>query len=204
MRDWQFTLPKEEKKMISATAISGLAYVSGYIDTDVEAELIRTIDNQPWIADLKRRVQHYGYRYDYKARNIHKEAALGPLPVWLAAYCQELHAQRIFSIVPDQVIINEYTPGQGISAHIDCVPCFTETIASISLGSPCMMEFTHDESGRNIPIWLEPRSLIVLSGDARYHWRHAIPTRKSDKIDGVLIPRGRRLSLTFRKVILAT
>jgi alkylated DNA repair dioxygenase AlkB len=184
--------------------ISGLRCIPDFISEFDEAELIRTIDNQPWITDLKRRVQHYGYRYNYKARNIHEETALGPLPAWLSAYSHELHAQQIFPTIPDQVIINEYTPGQGISAHIDCVPCFTETIASLSLGSPCIMEFTHDESGRNIPVWLEPRSLIVLSGDARYHWRHAIPARKSDTVAGNIIPRGRRLSLTFRKVILAT
>jgi hypothetical protein len=36
---------------------------------------------------------------------------------------------------------------------------------------------------------------------ARYEWTHEIPTRRSDAIDGERLPRGRRISLTFRKVI---
>jgi hypothetical protein len=40
--------------------------------------------------------------------------------------------------------------------------------------------------------------LLVLAGDARYRWRHAIPARRSDPDRG---PRGRRLSLTFRTVV---
>ena len=28
------------------------------------------MDARPWLSDLKRRVQHYGYKYDYRARAI--------------------------------------------------------------------------------------------------------------------------------------
>lgn len=186
----------------SPTAITGLTYVPGYIDQQREAELISTIDAQPWITELKRRVQHYGYRYDYKARSVTLESYLGSLPEWLSSYCQQMHADNLFPQLPDQGIVNEYQPGQGIVPHIDCVPCFTETIASLSLGSPCVMEFTHVETQKKIPMLLEPRSLAVLSGDARYGWQHAIPHRKTDRYNEQTFQRGRRLSLTFRKVIL--
>jgi alkylated DNA repair dioxygenase AlkB len=104
---------------------------------------------------------------------------------------------------PDQVIINEYQPGQGITPHIDCIPCFGETIVSISLNSPCVMEFTHSNANERIVKLLEPRSLIVLEGDARYKWQHAIPKRKTDNWSGQKFTRGRRISLTFRTMILA-
>jgi hypothetical protein len=39
-----------------------------------------------------------------------------------------------------------------------------------------------------------------LAGEARYDWRHAIPGRKIDKVDGRAVVRGRRVSLTFRTV----
>jgi alkylated DNA repair dioxygenase AlkB len=45
---------------------------------------------------------------------------------------------------------------------------------------------------------LESRSLLILTCDARYKWKHGIALRKSD--NGV--KRQRRISLTFRKVIL--
>ncbi|MBI1326296.1 MAG: alpha-ketoglutarate-dependent dioxygenase AlkB [Alphaproteobacteria bacterium] len=182
--------------------IEGLQYLPDYITGDNEATLIQAIDSQPWITDLKRRVQHYGYRYDYKARAVNADAYLGELPEWLQALTQQLYTDKIFSELPDQVIVNEYMSGQGISAHIDCVPCFAETIASLSLGSDCIMQFHNPQSGQKCEQVLERRSLVILSGAARYEWTHAIPARKSDIIQGIKIERSRRLSLTFRKMLL--
>lgn len=47
---------------------------------------------------------------------------------------------------------------------------------------------------------LPRRSLLIMTGEARYHWRHAILHRKTDKIDGKLVKRHRRVSLTFRRI----
>lgn len=184
------------------TNIPGLSYRPNFIDETTEEKLIRTIDKQPWLTDLKRRVQHYGYRYDYKARSVSPDLKLGDIPAWLMPYCERLQCEGLFDRVPDQVIINEYQPGQGIAPHIDCTPCFGETIASLSLGSTCLMNFTHNETGQSQPQFLEPRSLVVLSNEARYEWQHGIAHRKMDKIDGETLPRKRRLSLTFRTVVL--
>lgn len=185
----------------TAALPSGLTCIPNFIGVTTESELIQIIDTQPWITELKRRVQHYGWRYDYKARGIGQDLRIGSIPDWLAGLCERLSAKGIFSRTPDQVIINEYQPGQGISAHVDCVPCFGDTIASLSLGSACVMDFTHTTTGEKQSRLLEPRSLLVLSGDARYHWQHAIPARKTDKWHGQSIPRTRRISLTFRTVI---
>ncbi|MFO0389301.1 MAG: alpha-ketoglutarate-dependent dioxygenase AlkB [Alphaproteobacteria bacterium] len=184
-----------------ALAIAGLSYIPNHIEESTEAALLELIENQPWMHDLKRRVQHYGWRYDYKARNVTSDLRIGALPEWLQHYAAALQQAGYFSEIPDQVIINEYEPGQGISAHIDCVPCFTDTIASLSLGSPCVMDFTHSKTGEKSSLLLEPRSLLVLSGDARYAWQHAIAGRKMDRFNGQAIQRTRRISLTFRKVI---
>ncbi len=182
--------------------IPGLRYIPDFITQNEENTLIVNIDAQPWLNDLKRRVQHYGYKYDYKARTVSNDAYLGLLPDWLSSLCKKLHDGGIFSSAPDQVIVNEYLPGQGISAHIDCIPCFADTIASLSLRSPCIMEFSNPKTGEKKFLVLEDRSLIVFSGPARYEWQHAIPARKSDIIDGIKTERNRRVSLTFRNVIL--
>ena len=163
------------------------------ITADEEQALIEAIDQQPWLSDLKRRVQHYGYKYDYKAKSVTDDAYLGPLPEWIEDIASRL------SFKPDQVIVNEYLPGQGISAHVDCVPCFGDTIASLSLGSGATMQFANGQEKHEL--YLEPRSLVILSGPARYKWTHAIPARKSDVVDGFKIERGRRISLTLRTVI---
>lgn len=182
--------------------ISGLTYIPDFISAQEHDFLVAQIDQQSWLTDLKRRVQHYGYKYNYKARAVGNDAYLGPLPEWFSSLSKKLHDDGIFPSVPDQVIVNEYMPGQGISAHIDCVPCFADTIASLSLGSPCIMEFSNPKTGEKKSIVLEDHSLIVLSGPARYEWQHAIPARKSDIINGIKTERARRVSLTFRNVIL--
>ena len=148
-------------------------------------------------------MQHYGYKYDYKARGIDQSAYLGSIPDFLTELCQELEKDEYFSAQPDQVIINEYLPGQGISAHVDCTPCFKDIIASLSLGSDCVMEFTQPQTNQKETVLLEEGSLVILSGPARYDWQHGIPARKSDTIHGNKVMRQRRVSLTFRNTILA-
>ena len=50
-------------------------------------------------------------------------------------------------------------------------------------------------------VYLPARSLLIMSGPARYEWQHYIPHRKSDRVCGISIPRAhRRVSLTFRQV----
>lgn len=162
--------------------IEGLTYTKDYITEEQEKFLINHIDTQPWLNDLKRRVQHYGYKYDYKAKKITPDLKIDDIPEWL----------QIMSDY-DQVIINEYLCGQGITPHIDCIPCFGDTICSISLLETCEMILEMDNIKHSII--LEPRSLLTFRGEARYKWKHSIPQKKSNI-------KNRRVSITFRKVIL--
>ena len=176
-------------------------YLPDYVDAAKARELLAQIDALPWRDDLRRRVQHYGYRYNYKARRVTRDSYLGPLPEWLATLAGGLSADGIFEAVPDQVIVNEYLPGQGIAAHVDCEPCFGDMIASLSLGSGCTMEFTPLGPQPALAHRLEPASLLVLEGASRFDWKHGIAARRSDEVGGASVPRGRRVSLTFRNVI---
>ncbi len=178
----------------------GAFYLPDFVALDLEARLVAAIDEQPWIVDLKRRVQHYGYRYDYRARVVTPDAYLGSLPAWASDLALKLADIDWFKTVPDQLIVNEYLPGQGISAHVDCVPCFGDVIVSVSLLSQCEMLLRERVSGEKRSIRLEPRSALLLTGPARFEWTHEIPARKSDPINGARVARSRRLSLTFRTV----
>ena len=183
--------------------IPGLQYIPEYITEDEQAQLLEDIDRQIWQEDLKRRVQHYGYKYDYKKRVVDYSMYLGELPDWLLTIAQKFDERKLVTKIPDQVIINEYKPGQGIAAHIDCPPCFDKTIISLSLGSTCVMEFTNVKTKVKIPILLDPRSLIVLQGESRSEWQHGIPHRKIDKYEGREFIRTRRVSLTFRNILVS-
>lgn len=182
--------------------IPGLQYVAGYVDSRLQVRLLTCIDESPWLDDLKRRVQHYGYRYDYKSRRVDRTQYLGPLPPWCEYYAQHFQAAGYFvDGPPDQVIVNEYEPGQGIAPHIDCTPCFDDTVISISLGSACTMNLSRaDDPTQTFDQLLMPGSAIILQGEARFQWRHGIRPVKFDTIKGRKVARERRVSLTFRKV----
>ncbi len=186
---------------LSSIDIEGLEILENFIDQTEEMRLLTAIDCQQWSTALKRRVQHYGYRYDYKARAISRESYLGSLPEWTTFLIDRFSENETFEASPDQAIVNEYQPGQGIAPHVDCVPCFANTIASLSLRSACQMTFSKVATDKKVVMTLPPRSLLILRGEARYHWTHAIAPRKSDLINGERAPRGRRISITFRKVM---
>ncbi|MFZ4506655.1 MAG: alpha-ketoglutarate-dependent dioxygenase AlkB [Fimbriimonas sp.] len=164
--------------------------------------LLSILDRMPWLDDLSRRVQHYGWRYDYKSRKIHRDAYLGPLPGFLLDVAEDLFSVGLMECVPDQAIVNEYLPGQGIAAHIDCEPCFGPEIATLSLGDEYPMRFTNVSTDESREVWLPVGSVCVMSGPARYEWRHEIAKRKSDLFGGTRKIRKRRVSVTFRTVIL--
>ncbi len=183
-------------------AIAGLTVVLAYLTPAEQAHLLLIVDQGIWLTDLKRRVQHYGYVYNYKKRQLDPAMYLGALPDWAQRLADRLHADGYAPAVPDQVIVNEYQPGQGIAAHVDCVPCFADTILSISLGSACVMDFTALKGKTEaLHVLLEPGGLLVMQGEARYDWKHAIAPRKRDVMGERVIERQRRVSLTLRKVI---
>lgn len=181
--------------------IDGLSVLERWLDEASQRSLVEAIDAMPWRDDLARRVQHYGWRYDYKARSVDASMKLGALPPWAKSLAERIALERL-SAEPEQVIVNEYLPGQGIAAHIDCIPCFGPVVLSLSLGSACTMDL-RDTDALSAPVRsvrLEPGSLLVLDRAARTRYSHAIAGRKTDMVDGVRVARHRRVSVTFRTI----
>lgn len=99
----------------------------------------------------------------------------------------------------EQVIVNEYLPGQGISTHIDH-PGFGPTVCTISLLDDWEMDFSLDWKSK-IPALLQRGSCVLLTRDSRSVWQHGITPRKSEFLAGGRRTRQPRLSLTFRTVV---
>ena len=190
--------PREEVQR-DFRGIKGLCYCEDFLSSPEQEQVLQEIDARPWLSDLKRKVQHYGYKYDYKARKVDPSMFVGPLPDFAIAVAKKLLERGLVAEPPDQLIVNEYEPGQGISAHVDCEPCFKNAIATVSLGSVYAMDFIHVETGAKETLPLELGSALVFSDEARYDWMHRIQARLSEKWG----PRKRRVSLTFRNVIVA-
>lgn len=185
--------------------MEGYSCIKGFLNPRLCENLILKIDEYPWKysgGPTSRRVQHYGYRYDYKKRSVDVTDFLGDMPRFLDLVCQAAVQNNVFEVKPDQVILNEYLPGQGISPHIDCQPCFQDTIGTITLGSGCLMNFRNVLTGELQERYLEVGDLHILKGESRYIWTHDIRQVKEDRYNGEIISRGRRISITLRNVIL--
>lgn len=180
-------------------------------DTFVQNKLYKLVDNFDENQPLKRKTRQYGYEYDYNVRESHKDKKLKKLPYntpkELLCIADVLYKHNLMRQKPNQIIINKYEPGEGISAHRDHIRYFTGDIATLSLGSAYVMRFRPHPENRLVDrekfydVLLPVGSLAVMKDDARSLWTHEISSTKSDKIDGNRIKRGTRISITFRTVV---
>ena len=190
------------------TKVPGLCLIENFISEKEEDMLVEEIDKN-WHEndfDLKRRVQHYGWKYDYRSRRVHSDMHIGELPPWAKILATRLVNQKLVTNTPDQVIVNEYVKNQGIGPHKDS-KVFGDGIAMLSLLESWEMRFRKKEAKKTVNIMLERRSIAIMTGEARYQWTHEIPKRLREPDpnkpgDQILVKvRGRRLSFTFRKVL---
>jgi alkylated DNA repair dioxygenase AlkB len=132
-----------------------------------------------------RRVVSFGLRYDYSRGSVEKAsdmpAFLGDLLVRVAKFAG--YETDVFR----QVGINEYRPGAGIGWHKDKAQF--GIVAGVSLLAPATMRFrrARGTGWMRISHTLKPRSIYILSGEARMEWEHSIPP-----LDAL------RYSITFR------
>ncbi|ONK55728.1 uncharacterized protein A4U43_C10F390 [Asparagus officinalis] len=210
----------------SELEIPGIYLVRDFVTAEQEQELLQAVDARPWKSLAKRRVQHYGYEFLYETRNVDSRQFLGELPSFVSPILEKISSfphldDNKSRLKIDQLTVNEYPPGVGLSPHIDTHSAFDEFIFSLSLAGPCIMEFRRYQHGTWRPqpsedngteadkcsniirkaIFLPPRSMLLLSGEGRYAWHHYIPHHKIDLVGEQVVKRcKRRVSFTFRKV----
>lgn len=180
----------------------GLIVIENFITPEEENTLLKETCLMNWDNTLSRRTQHYGYKYNYKSRSINNEDYLGSLPEFTNFVIDRMIEQNLINKRPEQLIINEYTPGQGIAAHIDA-SVFGDPVISLSAGSHCIFTFTKKLNDKEevYDLLLKPRTLVIMSGESRYKWKHSIAGKKSDKTHEGVMKRGTRISYTFRTLV---
>lgn len=189
----------------------GLVLYRKFILIDKCLALYNYVDKYPYLeaTGIQREVQHYGFIYDYNFREPHvKKLNIAPAPPpVLKCLADTIYEADIMKCYPNQIIVNKYLSGQGISPHRDHYPIFDTDIGSLSLGSVYVMTFKHHKSHPDfdptaeLEIALPIGSLLVFADDARMNWTHEIKKKKSDNINGKRILRGTRISCTFRTVV---
>ncbi|SDE88987.1 alpha-ketoglutarate-dependent dioxygenase AlkB [Terriglobus roseus] len=172
-------------------ALSGFRYRKEFLSFKEERDLaieLSALDLRPFEFQGhlgNRRVTSFGLKYDFGRRTV------DPAPAF-PRFIQELVPRvaafaNVASEQFQQVGVNEYRPGAGIGWHKD-KPEFG-IIAGISLLSPATMRFRRSTKGGwdRVSFDLEPRSIYILSGEARLLWEHSVPAQES-----------LRYSITFR------
>lgn len=210
--------------MTAHVRVPGLGLIHDFITEAEEEALLTFLDAQPWDESaVFRRTQHYGAAaIDFKKRDIQVSAAIPPIPAFCltlleraGGYLQsESSSSRNSISARDQMTVNDYKPGEGIANHIDIHSLFEDGFLVISLSSAYVMDFkltlapseqedgkiTNDMTTHKKALLLPQRSLLILQGEARYRWSHGIASRRTDKVNGMLVRRGRRVSLSFRRL----
>ena len=239
--------------------VPGLILVPDACSPDEEQALLAVLlgPQAPWAPSqatpteggvVKRRVQHYGYVFDYETADVLRDrsssviAQCPPLPVLTESKSddrdldveeqlkQAVDEGRGWNVLAgiiertrhtvftdehkseslnfpnlNQVTVNHYAPGEGIGSHVDTPSAFGDGLLSLSLGSGIVMEFRKvNGNGKKKLLYLPPRSIVAMTGEARYEWEHHIVTRRTDQVDGQVLPRQRRVSLTFRTALTTT
>jgi len=196
----------------------GLTVVPNFVTEAEESEILSLFN---WDESTKetvlkhRQVKHYGFEFNYSTNDIDPDDPLEEkVPPECLKVAEKAVSEGLMDVVADQMTVNRYLPGQGIPPHVDNHNCATQTILSLSLVSGVTMVFKSVETGKQVLVWLPARSLLVMSGEARYSWSHGITPRHYDTLpcshlgldqDGLtLVHRDIRVSLTFRKTFHGT
>ena len=185
---------------ITTVVPEGLFLTPDFITEAEELELISWLDQQRWSTELSRRTQYYGYQYNYTSRSVQTTVALsGPLLQLQQKFAAGGHNNLT------QCIVNEYYRDQGIAPHID-LNIFGPIIIGVSLSADTVMSFERcmNNGTEVFDCFLQRRSLVMLTGEARSQWKHSI-SRKVTYYDehGIKITKPgdyRRISCTFRSV----
>ncbi len=156
----------------------GFLYQPEFLTTQEEAELVQTIGDLPFAAFdfhgylAKRRIVEYGMEYDSSTRKV---TATHPFPDYLVPFRDR--AAQFARVAPDALvegIVTEYRPGAPIGWHRDA-PQF-DIVLGISLAGSCRMRFKpYKGEGRVVSLTLEPGSIYMMSGPARWQFQHSIP-----------------------------
>jgi alkylated DNA repair dioxygenase AlkB len=157
----------------------GFRYQENVITEAAEAALVaclQTLDLKPFEFHGhlgNRRVISFGLRYDYSRRSVEAASELPPFLNELRTQAAEFAGRNVNEF--RQTGVNEYRPGAGIGWHKDKAQF--GMIVGVSLLTPATMRFrrAQDRGWARVSRILAPRSMYVLSGEARTEWEHSIP-----------------------------
>jgi DNA oxidative demethylase len=175
----------------ASTLPPGFVFVPEFVTPAEEHNLLRFVQGlefrpvQMHGVTAKRRVKQFGWHYAFESFKL---TPTDPIPPEFANIGER--AAELAGIDPSEwaeALVIEYSAGAGIGWHRDA-PAFG-IVAGVSLEGSCRMRFQTgtDAERRTSAIDLPPRSIYLLTGEARTRWQHTIPSTRE-----------LRYSITFR------
>ncbi|XP_030762185.1 alpha-ketoglutarate-dependent dioxygenase alkB homolog 6 [Sitophilus oryzae] len=194
-------------------APNSIFYIPNFISQSEEEYILKCVYSVPkpkWTYLVNRRLQDYG--------GVPHSKGMIPehIPTWLQKFVDKVSSTNIFEgCKPNQILVNEYLPGQGIMPHTDG-PLFHPIVTTISCGSHTVLEFLENSEKREkvCSVLLEPCSLVVVKDNMYTKYLHSIKEVKCDITSDCVnlnqcskeyqtndpIERKTRVSLTIRNV----
>lgn len=135
-------------------------------------------------------MQHYGHIFSYMARSIDWDRPAADFPMAFQPVLERV-VTAAGMLAADQLTVNEYTPGVGLSAHVDTHSAFADTMASLSLAGPAVMEFRRgcetEVMSCSLQHSFEPApSLSPLSRQPVFRYRWPLASRASTGVPNQL------------------
>lgn len=152
--------------------IDGLSIRHDWIGVDEEAKLLEQIGGpgRPARTVERNRIERYGPGVVGTGYATGQKVEL-EIPPYLATLARRLADEGV--IEPDAISVNWYLPGQFMRPHVDRAQA-GDVIPILSLAGPCVMRFLAVNKGS--ACWFEcpPRTLVIMAGTSRWHYKHEI------------------------------
>mmetsp|Transcript_30645 Transcript_30645/g.98630 ORF Transcript_30645/g.98630 Transcript_30645/m.98630 type:complete len:316 (-) Transcript_30645:26-973(-) len=222
LEDLPVSLARREPMELDKFRVGGLAslfYIPNFLTEEEGAAILRRVSMMPessWANLKRRRLQNHG-------GTPHPDGMIpSEVPQFIHAVMDALVQAGVFKEEerPNHVLLNEYARGQGIAPHQDG-PLYMPLVAILSLDGPALLQFWPSlhatKCGEAVAsVLCLSNSLLVFNEEAyESHW-HGIVERGADNIEhhtcnlhvlgddycvGTAVERGRRISLTVRRVL---
>ncbi|KFQ42379.1 Alpha-ketoglutarate-dependent dioxygenase alkB 4, partial [Nestor notabilis] len=198
----------------------GVFLMEEFISEDEESEIVELMDRDDWKPSQSgRKKQDYGPKVNFKKQRL-KAGSFTGLPRFSKKIVAQMEACSVLGgFLPVEQCNLDYMPerGSAIDPHFDdwwlwgerlvSLNLLSDTVLSMSCDSKDNIQLLPTSSGEGPSCTLSPRlvpsrevavaiplprrCLVVLYGEARYRWKHAIHRRHIQR---------RRVCVTFREL----